>query len=90
MDYYFFCFYSQGSTFNLEKKTKALVKENLLNNQIYLLWNCFSNVFQTIYDYLKDMYITLKGIEKSLFVLMLQILLMSAFLKFTAVFIKKI
>ena len=52
---------------------------------IYLLRNCFSN-----YVYLKDTYITLKGIGKVLFVSVLRILLICKFLKFTTVFTKKI
>ena len=40
------------------------------SNWIYLLWNCFSN-----YVYLKDMYLSLKGIGKILFVSVLRILL---------------
>ena len=55
------------------------------SNRIYLLWNCFSN-----YVYLKDMYITLKGIGKILFVSVLRILLICEFLNFTAAFTKKI
>ena len=42
------------------------------SNWIYLLRNCFSN-----YVYLKDTYITLKGIGKTLFVSVLRILLIS-------------
>ena len=47
------------------------------------LRNGFSN-----YIYLKNMYITLKGIGKILFVSLLRILLICKFLNFTAVFIK--
>ena len=54
------------------------------SNRIYLLRNCFSN-----YVYLKDMYITLKGIGKILFVSVLRILLICKFLNFTAAFTKK-
>ena len=54
------------------------------SNRIYLLGNCFST-----YIYLKDMYITLKGIGKTLFVSVLRILLISKFLNFTAAFTKK-
>ena len=51
-------------------------------NWIYLLPNCFSN-----YIYLKDIYITLKGIEKRyLFVLVLRILLIRKFLSSTTTF----
>ena len=53
-------------------------------NRIYFLGNCFSN-----YVYLKDMYITLKGIGKILFVSVLRILLICIFLDFTAAFTKK-
>ena len=49
------------------------------NNRIYLLRNCFS-----AYIYLKDMYITLKGI-----VSVLRILLICKFLNFTAASTKK-
>ena len=54
-------------------------------NRIYFLGNCFSN-----YVYLKDMYITLKGIGKILFVSVLRILLICKFRNFTAAFTKKI
>ena len=54
------------------------------SNPIYLLQNCFSN-----YVYLKDMYITLKGIGKILFVSVLRILLICKFLNFKAAFTKK-
>ena len=54
------------------------------SNWIYLLQNCFSN-----YAYLKDMYITLKGIEKILFVLVLTILLICKCLSFMAAFTEK-
>ena len=52
--------------------------------ETYLLRDCFSS-----YVYLKDMYITLKGIGKILFVWMLRILLICKILKFLAVFTKK-
>ena len=55
------------------------------SNRIYLLRNCFSN-----YVYLKDMYITLKGIGKILFVSVLRILLICKTLNFTATFTNKI
>ena len=54
------------------------------SNRIYLLGNCFST-----YIYLKDMYLTLKGIGKTLFVSVLRILLICKFLNFTAAFTKK-
>ena len=53
------------------------------SNQFYLLQNCFTN-----YIYLKDMYITLTGIKKILFVPALRILLICKFLNFVAVFTK--
>ena len=88
MDYYFF-FIFQRSTFKLEKKTKAFVKENFrfthTSNRLYLLWNCFSN-----YVHLKDLYITLKGIGKVLLVSVSRILLICNFLNFTAAVTKKI
>ena len=55
------------------------------SNRIYLLWHCFSN-----YVYLKDMYMSLKGIGKTLFVLVLRILLICKTLNFTAAFTTKI
>ena len=55
------------------------------SNWIYFLHNCFSN-----YLYLKDMYITLKGIGKILFVSVLRILLICKFLNVTAAFTEKI
>ena len=55
------------------------------SNWIHSLRNCFSN-----YVYLKDMYITLKGIGKILFVSVLRILLICKFRNFTAAFTKKI
>ena len=55
------------------------------SNRIYLLRNCFSN-----YVYLKDMYLSLKGIGKILFVSVLRILLICKTLNFTAAFTKKI
>ena len=54
------------------------------SNRIYLLRNCFSN-----YVYLKDMYLSLKGIGKILFVSVLRILLICKFLNFTAASTKK-
>ena len=54
------------------------------SNWIYLLRNCFSN-----YVYLKDMYLSLKGIGKILFVSVLRILLICNFLNFKAAFTKK-
>ena len=54
------------------------------SNRIYLLQNCSSNNI-----YLKDMYITLKGIGKSLFVSVLKMLLKCKWLNFAAVFTKK-
>ena len=55
------------------------------SNRIYLQWNCFSN-----YVYLKDMYLSLKCIEKILFVSVLRILLISKTLNFTAIFTREI
>ena len=55
------------------------------SNQIYLLQNCFSN-----YAYLKDMYLSLKGIRKILFVSVLRILLICKTLNFTTTFTNKI
>ena len=55
------------------------------SNRIYLLWNCFSN-----YVYLKDMYMSLKGIGKILIVSVLRILLICKNLNFTAAFAKKL
>ena len=55
------------------------------SNWIYLLRNCFSN-----YVYLKDMYLSLKGIGKILFVSVLRILLICKTLNFTTAFTKKI
>ena len=54
------------------------------SNRIYLLRNCFSN-----YVYLNDMYMSLKGIGKILFVSVLRILLICKTLNFTAFFTKK-
>ena len=51
------------------------------NNRIYLLWNCFLN-----YVYLKDAYISLKGIGKILSESVLRILLIC---NFTVVFTEK-
>ena len=50
----------------------------------YLQRNCYSN-----YVFLEHMYITLKGIEKSLFAWVLRIFLIRKFLNFTVVFTKK-
>ena len=55
------------------------------SNRTQLVQNCFSN-----YVYLKDVYITLKGIGKILFVSMLRILIICKFLNFTATFPKKL
>ena len=67
------------------KKKEAFSREcswfTHTSNRIYLLWNCFSN-----YAYLINMYITLKGIGKIIFVLVLRILLTCKFLNFTAAF----
>ena len=54
------------------------------SNWIYLLQNCFSN-----YLHRKDMYITLKGIGKIIFVLVVRIFLICKFLNFTSAFTKK-
>ena len=54
------------------------------SNWIYLLQNCFSN-----YLHLKDMYTTLKGIGKIIFVSVIRIFLICKFLNFTAAFTKK-
>ena len=66
------------------RKKKHLL-EKIFGNWIYLLRNCFSN-----YVYLKDKYITLKGIGKILFLSASRILLICKFLNFTAVCTKKI
>ena len=69
-------------------KTKAFIRRNFWftpSNRIYLLQNCFSN-----YVYLKDMYLSLKGIGKILFVSVLRILLICKTLNFTATFTNKI
>ena len=72
-DYYFF-FYISEKYLQFRKKQKHLLGKTFgsphTSNQVYLLQNYFSN-----YVYLKDMYITLKGIEKTLFVSVLRILL---------------
>ena len=57
------------------------------SNQIYLLWNFLK---LCIDRYLKDMYITLKGTGKTLFVSVLRTLLICKFLNFPAAFTKKI
>ena len=86
MDFYFFLYFREAPT--IQKKTKAFVRKNFgsphTSHWIYLPQNCFSN-----HVYLKDLYITLKGIEKILFVLVLRILLICKFLNFAAVFIQK-
>ena len=51
----------------------------------YLQRNCYSN-----YVFLEHMYITLKGIEKSLFAWVLRIFLIRKFLNFKVVFTKKV
>ena len=77
VNYCFFIF--QISTFNQEKKTISGSPHT--NNGIYLLWSCFSS-----YVYLKDVYITMKGIRKILFLSVSRILIIYEFLSFTAVF----
>ena len=88
MDYFFFFSIFQRSIFNLEKNKSILLRRifgsTRTSNRIYLLRNSFSN-----YVYLKDMYITLKGIKKILFVSVLRILLIFKFLNFTAGSTKK-
>ena len=85
----FFSFlYISEKQLQFRKKQKHLL-EKIFNsphasNQIYLLWNCFSN-----YVYLKDMHITLKEIVKIMFVWVLRVLLICKFLNFTAAFTKK-
>ena len=87
MDYYFFFCISE-KYLQFRRKQKHLLKKNFgsshTSNQIYLPTNCFS-----YYAYLKDMYITLKRVEKILFVSVLRILLICKILNFTAVFTKK-
>ena len=84
----FIFFYISEKHFKFRKKQKYLLGKIFgsahRSNRIYLLWNCFSN-----YVYIKDMYITLKGIGKILFVSVLRILLICKFLNFTAIFTKK-
>ena len=88
MDYFFFFSIFQRIIFNLEKNKSILLRRifgsTRTRNRIYLLRNSFSN-----YVYLKDIYITLKGIKKILFVSVLRTLLIFKFLNFTAVFTKK-
>ena len=55
------------------------------SNRIYLLRNCCSN-----YAYLKDMYLSLKGIRKILFISVLRILLICKTLNFQDTFTNKI
>ena len=73
----------QRSTFNLEKNSICWGKSFNLphtNKGIYLLRNYFLN-----YVHLKDMYITLKGTGKILFISVLRILLIRKSLNFTTV-----
>ena len=85
---YYFLFHISQKDLQFRKKTKVFVKENFwfphTSNWVYLLWNCFSN-----YVFLKDMYITSKGIGKISFVSVLRILLICKFLNLTAVFTKR-
>ena len=78
----------ETSSYTFYKEKKAFAREHFgsphKSNWIYLLQNCFSN-----YVYLKDMYITLKGIGKILFVSVSRILLMGKFQNFTTTFNKK-
>ena len=80
--------YHEASGYTFYKQKKHLLGNIFdlahASNRIYLLQNCFSN-----YVYLKDMYMTLKGIGKILFVLALKILLICKFLNSTAAFTKK-
>ena len=78
MDYFFFYFSEKHLQFR--KKSKAFVREN---GEIFGSPQASNQIF------LKDMYITLKGLEKILFVLLLRIVLMYNFLNFPAVFTKK-
>ena len=86
VNYYLF-FHISEKYLQFTKKQKQLLGKTFgsphTSKQIYLLHNFFWN-----YVYLKDMYITLKGIEKILFVSVLRILLICKFLNFTAVFTK--
>ena len=86
MDY---TFYILGKYIQFRRKQKPLLRKLFslkwpphTSNRIYLLWNCFAN-----YIYLKDVYITMKGIGKIRFVSVLRIFLICKFLNFTAVFI---
>ena len=88
-DFFFYIFlYISETYFQLRKKQKPLLGRRFglpqTSNRIYLLRNCFSS-----YIYLKDMYNTLKGIGKILFVSVLIILLICKFRDFTSVFTKK-
>ena len=88
---YFFFFLNifQESTFNLKQKQKYLWRNIFgsphTSNRISLLRNFFSS-----YVYIKNVYITSKGIVKFLFVLVLRIFLICRFLYVTAVFTEKI
>ena len=74
MYYYFFLLKFLRSTFNLEKKSICYVK--YLFHPVQATGSIYCDiVFQCIYIYLKDKYITLKGIGKILFVSVLKILL---------------
>ena len=74
MYYYFFLLKFLRSTFNLEKKSICYVK--YLFHPVQATGSIYCGiVFQCIYIYLKDKYITLKGIGKILFVSVLKILL---------------
>ena len=78
---------ASGYTFYKEKK---YLLGNMFGSphtsyRIYLKRNFFSN-----YVYLKNMYITLKGIGKILFVSVLRMLLICKFLKCTTTFTKKL
>ena len=79
MYYYFFFSKFLRSTFNLEKKAFATYKQPALFT-VALFFKVY------IYIYLKNMYITLKGIGKILFVSVLKIFLICKFLNFTAHF----
>ena len=83
-----FLFYISEKYLKLKKKQKHLFGRIFgsphTSNLIYILRNCFS-----YYAYLKDMYMTLKGIGKILFASVLRILLICKSLNFTVVFTKK-
>ena len=83
-----FIFFLSEKRLQLRKTEKHLLRKVFgsphTRNRICSLWNCFSN-----YVYLRDMYITLKGIGKILFASVLRILLLCKFLNFTTVFIKR-